>query len=463
MVSEPVRESSTTTADDPDGGETAAPVSAKRAEHVPSPSSSSTKEKKAKAARQPRRPFDPFYLIPLFGRDAKDRSIVSLLLPMIVIGAAVLVAATVEGTLGTLSDVSWFTDLQYVFGRSVPYTPPHIPLLRDGPDIALFALIAAGLLLLHRQWKYIGACAPQLRKEGTIVPGERPRTNGLTRALGLNRLIGTSGDYRGFDELERKLLLVGNRFRSFLVAFIVLGGLVLALLLREALDENALRVFVPTDLTPAEQQQWLAQARESWWAGSAHPIGYVLYGLIAWFGMSLIVGYNVMGIITVYVAIAIFLVSKPTADWYNRDGRFGWFAMTLVYRTVYWTIVLFGAVMSVLVALLGSRTPIAVIGLAAMYLLLIPVYTFLPWLVFRRVEADIRASRIRELNDALDGIDKNDLGRTQAFVAEFDRCRNAKIRPMSIGRLRLSGFASVVALPIGLTLLQTLLPLGLGR
>jgi hypothetical protein len=258
-------------------------------------------------------------------------------------------------------------------------------------------------------------------------------------------------------------LKFGAKLRVLTLAIIVFGGLVLAILLRDALDRNALTVFVPTDLRQPEQDAWLATARDSWWAGSSHPVGYLLYGVIAWLGMSLIVAYNVMGLIAVYVAIAIFMVSEPRADWFNRDGRYGWASMTRVYRTVYLTIVLFGAVMSILVVLLGSQTPIAVIGLAAMYLVLIPVYTFLPWVFFRRIEARIRESRIDELSALLDDVDTANLGLTREFVAEFDRCRGARIRPMSIGRLRFSGFASVVALPIALTLLQILLPLGLGR
>jgi hypothetical protein len=130
---------------------------------------------------------------------------------------------------------------------------------------------------------------------------------------------------------------------------------------------------------------------------------------------------------------------------------------------VYATIVLFGAVMTLLVALLGTKTPLAVVGLAAMYLLSIPIYTFVPWLAFRRMEANIRKHRMEELETMSQDVDKADLRRIQDFVAEFDRCQNAHIRPMSIGRLRFSGFASIVILPIALTLLQIILPLALGH
>jgi hypothetical protein len=407
--------------------------------------------------------FDPFDFIPGFAKKVSGISTGWLILPWLAAGLVVLAGTVFEGTLGTFTDLRWFTDLQYVFGRYVPETPPHVPLIRDAPDIALFLLMAAGALLLHRQWKSIRDCIPRLRDADTIVPCCQPRLNRLTRLLGLNRLIGKNEDYRAFTRLEGTLRGVGPGLKVFLAAFVLVGGLVLAVLLRGALDENVLRVFVPTDASPLEQQRWLAEARNNWWAGPTHPIGYVLYGLLTWFGMSLIVAYNVMGIITVYVAIAVYLVTNPDADWYNKDGRYGWLPMTEVYRTVYWTIVLFGAVMSILVALLGSKTPIAVIGLACLYMLLIPVYTLVPWLFFRKVEKQARDSRQEALGKALEGVDRTDVEKTQAFVAEFARCRDARIRPMSIGRLSFTGFASVVLLPIGLTLLQIFVPFGIGR
>src|SRR5262249_6711817 len=158
--------------------------------------------------------------------------------------------------------------------------------------------------------------------------------------------------------------------KALLVVIVLGGGLVLTILLRNALDQNVLRVFVPTGLSPDAQEQWLTEARQNWWAGSAHPAGYTLYSLITWLGMSLIVAYNLMGIITVCVAIIVYLVTDPKADWLNKDGQYGWLPVAQVYRTVYWTIALFCAVISILVALLGSKTPIAVIGLAALYALL---------------------------------------------------------------------------------------------
>jgi hypothetical protein len=408
--------------------------------------------------------FDPFSVIPMFvGSRRLQRHSAWLLLPWLLLGLIVVLVTAIDGSLGGVRDIRWLSDIAAVFGRSVPVTPPRVPLLRDVPDVALFFLIMLGYIMLHRQWIRISDCLPNLRERQSIIPRDEPRRHWVLTPLGYRWLLGPEQAPGGLVRLEAKLRRFPRTFKIVLVVVVVGGGLLLAILLRGALDQNVLKVFVPTALSPAEQQQWLVEARANWWASSAHPVGYVLYVLIAWLGMSLIIAYNVMGFITVYVAVAVFLVTDAKAEWLNRDGWFGWLPMTDLFRSVYWTIALFCAVMSVLVALLGSQTPIAVIGLIALYALLIPVYTFIPWLVFRSVEATARELRERELSIMLAEVDARDIGRWQVFVTEFARCREARIRPMSLGRLQLSGFASVVLLPIVLTLLQVFLPLGLGR
>lgn len=408
--------------------------------------------------------FDPFAIIPIFvGKKVRDGHSVWLVVPWLIIGLIVIAATAIEGTLGTLSDVRWASDLHAVFSRSVPVTPPRVPLLRDLPDLALFLLIMIGFVLLHRQWQLISECLPRLRKSNTLTPRDRPRRNWLTFVFGLDPVIGEPGDPGAFDRMECRLGQVRTRTKLVMVGIVLGGGLVLAILLHNALDQNALRVFVPTRLSPGEREHWLTEARLNWWAGSPHPAGYILYGLITWLGMSLIVAYNLMGIITVCVAIIVYPVIEAKADWLNKDGRYGWMPVAQVYRSVYWTIALFCAVISILVALLGGKTPLAVIGLAALYALLIPVYTVIPWMVFRGVEKQAREHRLNELTEMLQGVDRANLERRLAFVAEFARCRDARIRPMSLGRLQLSWFMSVILVPVVLTVLQILLPLGLGR
>lgn len=413
---------------------------------------------------EPSTSFDPFSVIPIFpGKRLREGQTHWRLLPWLVLGLIVIVTTAAEGTLGAWSDVHWTSDVHMVFSRSAPYTAPRFPLLRDLPDLLLFLLIMLGYVMLRRQWDNIKACVPDLIKAETLAPRSDPKRNAITTALRLNKVIGNPGDRGSFDRVQLRFSRVHPLVKVTMLILVLGGGLGLAILLRIALDQNVFQVWVPSGLSTTAKQHWLTEARRSWWASSDHLAGYLLFSLFTWLGMSMIVAYNLMGIITVIFAVAVYQVIEPRAEWLNKDGAFGWQPVSAVYRSVYGTIALFGAVISILIALLGSKTPISVIALAALFLLPIPVYVYIPWRVFRRLEDSVKELRLTALSIMLEQVDQTDLARRLAFVNEFARCREARIRPMSLSRLQVSGFTSVILIPIGLTLLQIYLPLGLGR
>jgi hypothetical protein len=413
---------------------------------------------------EPSTTFDPFSVIPIFvGGRLREGRTRWLLLPWLVLGLIVIVTTAAEGTLGTWSDIHWPSDVHMVFSQSAPYTAPRFPLLRDLPDLLLFLLIVVGFVKLHRQWESIANCVPDLLEEKTLTPSSEPKHSAITAALRLDKVIGDPGDRGSFDRIQLRFSRVHPLVKVTMLVVVLGGGLGLAILLRIALDQNVFQVWVPSGLSTTAKQQWLAEAQRSWWASSAHLPGYLLYSLFAWLGMSIIVAYNLMGIITVIFAVAVYQVIEPRAEWLNKDGTFGWQPVSDVYRSVYYTVGLFCAIISILIALLGTKTPISVIALAVLFLLPIPVYVYIPLQVFRRLESIAKEKRLRELSDMLEHVDQTDLARRQAFVAEFARCREARIRPMSLSRLQASGFTSLILIPVGLTLLQIYLPLGLGR
>ena len=408
--------------------------------------------------------FDPFSVIPIFPaerlREGRPHWLVA---PWLALGLVVIVTTAIEGTLGSMSDVRWVDDVGSVFSQSAMYSPPRFPLFRDLPDLLLFLLIVVGFVMLHRQWKNIKGCVPRLLRENTLKKSSAPKHNMITAVLRLNTVIGDPGDQESFDRIQRHFGQVPRRVKVAMLIIVLGGGLGLAILLRIALDQNGFQLWVPSALSATAKQQWLAEARRSWWASSAHLPGYLLFGLFAWLGMSIIVAYNLMGIVTVYFAVAVYQVIEPSAEWFNKDGAFGWQPVADVYQSVYKTVALFCLIISTLVALLGSKTPLAVIAFAALILLPIPVYVYIPLQVFLRLERDAKNLRLTELSDMLLHVDRADLARRQAFIAEFAYLRQARIRPMSLSRLQVSGFTSAILIPIGLTLLQIYLPLGLGR
>jgi hypothetical protein len=408
--------------------------------------------------------FDPFSVIPIFpGKRLRAGHARWLLLPWLVLGAIVIVTAAADGSLGTWSDIRWASDIGAVFSRSAPVTPPRFPLLRDLPDLLLFISIGAGFVMLHRQWQIIAECLPRLREAGTLSPSDTPRHNAVTAVLRLDAVIGDPGDQQSLDRVQGHFSQVHVIVRVVTLVIVLGGGLALAILLRNALDDYAFRVWVPSGLSATEQQRWLAEAQASWWASSDHLPGYLLYGLLAWAGMSIIVAFNLMGIVTVLIAVAFYQVIEPSAEWFNKDGFFGWQPIADVYQSVYATVALFAAIISILVALLGAQTPLAVIAMVALFLLPVPVYILIPWRVFRRLEERMKVIRLRELSEMLMHVERTDLAVRQAFITEFARCREARIRPMALSGLQVSGFTSVILVPIALTVLQTYLSLGLTR
>jgi hypothetical protein len=415
-------------------------------------------------AKKTQRPgFDPFALIPVFPHFVRNRTSAWMLIPGIVIGLLIIAGTALEGTLGSVRDVAFVRDVRYAFSGAVPETEPNFPLARDVTSLFLFLVTVAGLILLHSQWKALAAAIPKLRENGVIIPRRQPVSNRLTRLLGIDRLLGPCADFGALDRLEQRMSEIKLKTRVFLAVGVLIGGFILATLALNGLSVVNFKVLVPTDASPPDQRAWLAEAQSSWWASGRHPLGLVLFALAAWFAMELILASNTVGVVSVYVAVALYFVAEMSADWRNRDGRYGWHPVVPICRTVYLCLVLLGAGISFVVVSLGTQIIFSLIGLVALYVLLLPLFTVVPWAVFRRVELQARARRRAELVDLGATIKDHDLERLPMLVAEFTRCRKAHINPMRLSGLPSGAFATVVLLPIILTVLQIFAQVGLGR
>jgi hypothetical protein len=407
--------------------------------------------------------FDPFTVIPAFPlrlREARSRW---LLLPGAVIGLLLVVATTLEGTLGTRDDVHLVRDVRYVFSGTVPYTKPTFPLVRDVTSIFLFLVVAVGVVLMHKQWQYIAAALPAMRRSGVITPRRQPLSNTLSRLLRLDALLGDCPDYQALDRLEQRMGSIRTRTKALLSGGVLVIGFVMATLAGNGISRVNHEVLAPTGGTAAQRQQWLEQARASWWAGPDHPMGLVLFALVTWFAMALILTCQTVGAVAVYMAAALYCVADLGVDWYNHDGRFGWMPVARIARTVYLCLILLGAGISFVVAVLGSQIVFSLVGLVMLYLLFIPVFTVVPWSIFNRVERQARSRRVAELAHAGTRIQADDLARVRSLVEEFARCRAARINPMRLRAVPSGVFVSVVLLPIVLTALQIYAQVGLGR
>lgn len=407
--------------------------------------------------------FDPFDLLPVFPISVRQRHSGWLALPALAAGLLVVAATAADGTLGSPHDLQWGQDLRLAFSHSVQPTEASFPLIRDMPSVFLFFVIAAGVILLHRQWQFISGALPELRRANVITARRRPKSNIVSRVLGIERLIGECGDYQALDRLDQRMGQIKTKTKVLLSGGVLVGGFIMATLAVNGLGRDTFLFLAPTTLSGAQRQQWLAQARESWWAGPDHPMGLVLYALSAWFAMCLVLACSVVGVATVYMAVALYFVAELDADWYDRDGRYGWRPVARICRTMYYCLVLLGSGISFVVTILGIQIAFSLVGLIALYVLFIPIFTVVPWIVFQKIEKQVRQKRLDELTLASQRVGSSDLGPARSFVEEFARCREARINPMRLRTLPSGAFASVVLLPVLLTALQIYAQVGLGR
>jgi hypothetical protein len=417
----------------------------------------------SKPASETTRTFDPFDLVPLFPGRLRKRSSGWLIIPGIAMALLVVAVTTVEGTLGTAADVRWIEDIGHAFSPSVPVTEPNFPLLRDFSSIFLFLVIAAGVVLLHKQWQYMSVALPRLRELHVIKPLRRPTSTLASRMLGVDRLVRGAADYAALDRLNERMARFSTRTKIVLSGMVIVVAFVLATLAGNALDTEMFVFLAPTDADQAQREQWLMESRKTWWAGPDHPMGLALFGFMTWFAMALVLACNVVGLTTVYLAVGLYFVADFDADWYDRDGRYGWMPVARICRTMYLCLVLLGGGISFVVVVLGVNIAFSMIGLIALYVLFIPVFTVVPWAVFRKIERRARHKRLQDLARASQRYGGTDPAQARTFVDEFARCRGARINPMRLRAVPSGAFLSVVLLPILLTALQIYTQAGLGR
>jgi hypothetical protein len=187
--------------------------------------------------------------------------------------------------------------------------------------------------------------------------------------------------------------------------------------------------------------------------------------VLAVFAIFIILNFYTVGIVAIYVLTAMHFLVEQKADWLNRDGRFGWSPLARVYRTVMWANVLLGAALTIILLALGIQNYSWVIGLVALYVTFLPVFTIGPWLACRKVEEKARAERVSEIDGMIksQGLDTDDIETMTPYVAEISRCRKAKINPLRLGTVSLSSYVLVLVLPVVLAVAQIIVPIRFGH
>lgn len=401
--------------------------------------------------------FDPFELVPTF-RMLRNINSWFLAPPLIIFfGSIILLACAKSGTLGSVKNFQPSLDLERVFGIDhVTPAKPSFPLIRDVTSWYLALMVIATCIIVHRQWQLMACCLSSLVTNGVLRRKTRFTPDRLARVLRIDRHL-----QQGRPPTLDSFLLDVNKAGTARVArwapVIALAAalLVLALIIGE--KETLFHVLIPRRLNPFEQREWISTAYSSWWAGDNHPLGLIAYFVAALFGAYIIIIQNIIGVQALYVILALNSVADFGIDWLNRDGHYGWKPVARVFRTVYISLTLHGFTISLLLIVLGLQSFPWVSGLVAIWVIVVPLYLFVPWKTFKQIETRCKDERIKQLVRLVDegSIDPDlHLRNLQLVVAEIERVRGVRIRPLRLLAPEFFTFVIAVILPIILTAAQ---------
>lgn len=400
----------------------------------------------------------PFLCAPLMNMTERWRSRRFLwLFPSILVVAGS--ASLIESSFGGSNDLLLIDDLKRAIGQSGgAFSPPRFLFLRDYASWAIVLAIALTFVVVHRQWKLMHDCLPQLAASGAI----RPRQYGTWRPI--HRLLGIqwaaergSGDTpfrRLVDSVNELGLRPIGRANPLIMLIASLGLMLVLIHLR---DNGIYAVLSPGGLTEAGRQAWLSKAYESWWAGTSHSLGLSVYFLASTVAVCLILLQNLVGVACVYIAVAMPAVLEFDADWENRDGNYGWSPMARMYRTVYLSLGLHLLTLLMLLWFLGPDNFVWLGLLAITWTVVFPLYTFIPAFVLRRVANDACVRKLVAIGADRDAA-LSKAGLTDAQIEEVreragvraSRVHEAKgkIHPLGIDRKRLAPLITGWLLPL---------------
>jgi hypothetical protein len=340
-----------------------------------------------------------------------------------------------------------------------------MPLIRDITSWYLVFAVVATCIIVHRQWQRMGRWLSDLAENDVLLPKGRIERNGVFRVLRLKRYVNPGMPTTALDSFVGRVNeLVALRISRWAPVISGIAALlVISLIIGDR--QGLVHVLEPEHLSAAGRQQWLAKTYHSWWAGFNHPPGLVAYFLAAFLGAYVIVLQNLIGVTAVYVVIALSALVEFDADWLNRDGHYGWKPTVRIFRTVYLSLCLHGLTISVLLVVLGLQNFPWIAGLVAIWVVVVPLYIFVPWVLFRRLEAQVRQRRMASLSGFAGGLSLNpgiNFDQVSAVISEVQRVRKARIRPIGFLVPQIATFGIAVLLPVILAGAQIWFSIGFG-
>ena len=384
----------------------------------------------------------------------------------VVIVLSVMIASAAEGAFGSTDDLQPWDDIRRAFGeKDLPPSAPEFPLMRDFTTWVLGAVVVAGVFLLHHQWKQMSCCISTLAKNGALIHRKTTKSTRLSRFLGVDKIVGTTPAADALGVFITGVNQGLKRHSKAITFALFVVSIILAALLVRGWKNSLFQVLVPSELNTSERDDWLEAAYTSWWASDANIAGWITYLVIAIFAIFMILSFQFVGLVSVYVLIGMYFLAEPSADWINRDGRYGWAPLARVYRTVIWANVLLGLTLSTVILALGIQNFGWISVLLVLYVMLMPIFSLTPWVTFKGTAQNAVKIRMEELDRviAARGIDPEvDVDLMNPILSEIDRCNSALIRPLIMGKVSSFTYVTVIFLPIVLAIAQIYFPLRFG-
>ncbi len=324
------------------------------------------------------------------------------------------------------------SDVRALFRGSPRLTGPDFPLLRDYASVAQAFCWALSLAVLHRQWVLIEALVPSLRRSGIFVVQDPAEFDAAIQSAN-----------------EAAIRWAGRR--QVLARLAVGAGLAAAFVVVPRLSG----VFA-TLAPEASRAEWADDAYRNWWARLQLPgFGFAAYYLLLAYGLYVVVTLNVVGI----RVMGVFLERRDRIGWrlnrVNPDGYFGWDVPRRILWTIYLSVLLHMAILS-LVFVMIPREGVAWVLIVILTVVLIsyPVYLVVPllWL-----SASLRRHKV-EVAAALAAEAPGDPGSDRATVDEATRQRKIRaeveavraLPSLPFRRRQIAGGLALLATVVGL-------------